>query len=100
MAEVAIDELRKAVLHLHPCKAAVFVEAVHVREEWKGQVVWEGPVHVFDLEGHPSATRAYAWSHYTDDHSERRRFVAVLNVPPIDHPIKAVRASIVQSRED
>ena len=37
-------------------------EVVAVVERFRGQPVWEGIVHVFDLEGHPSATTAYAWS--------------------------------------
>ena len=40
---------------------AVLVEAVPVKETFQGQIVWEGTIHVFDLEGHPKATRAYAW---------------------------------------
>jgi hypothetical protein len=35
---------------------------VPVKETFKGSTVWEGIVHVFDLEDHPKATRAYAWS--------------------------------------
>jgi len=38
------------------------VEAVPVKETFQGKTVWEGTVHVFDLEGYPKATRAYAWS--------------------------------------
>ena len=100
MTEVAIDELRKAVLPLPPCKAAVFVESVQVREEWQGRVEWEGSVHVFDLDGRPSATRAYAWSHLTDDRSEKRRFVVGLPQGKVDAPINAVRASIGQETRE
>jgi hypothetical protein len=32
------------------------------KEVFDGKTVWEGVVHVFDLEGHPKATGAYAWS--------------------------------------
>jgi hypothetical protein len=59
-----------------------------------GKPVWEGVVHVFDLAGHPSATRAYAWSSPID-RSAKRRFFAVLHVPPVDSPQAAVRAAIV-----
>lgn len=44
----------------------------------------------FDLAGHPTATRAYAWSHATE--GERRRFVAVLHATPAANPVTAVRA--------
>jgi hypothetical protein len=37
-------------------------QIVPVREEYHGQTVWEGVVHVFDLASHPTATGAYAWS--------------------------------------
>ncbi len=48
---------------------------------------------VFDLTGHPSASRCYAWSHTTE--GPRRRFVAVLHSPPVGPAVDAVRASIV-----
>ncbi len=48
---------------------------------------------VFDVSGHPTATRCYAWSHATE--GSRRRFVVVLHAPPVDSPVAAVRASIV-----
>jgi hypothetical protein len=40
----------------------VLVDALPVKEVFEGKTVWEGIIHVFDLEGHPGATRAYAWS--------------------------------------
>jgi hypothetical protein len=67
---------------------------VPVRETFKGSTVWEGIVHVFDLEGHPKATRAYAWSSPIED-SEKRRFFAVLHMGAIKSPVDAVRAAIV-----
>lgn len=60
----------------------------------EGATVWEGVVHVFDFEGHPKATRAYAWSSPIEG-STKRRF-AVLGIPPIMSPLDAVRAAIVQ----
>lgn len=36
----------------------VAIEAVYERHN--GEPVWQGHVHVFDLNGHPTATRAYA----------------------------------------
>jgi hypothetical protein len=40
--------------------------------------VWESAVHIFDLEGHPTASRAYAWSSSIEG-SDKRRFFAVLH---------------------
>lgn len=89
-AEIA--ELQGAILKLHGVQAA-HVESVPVREMFQGQVVWDGTVEVFDLTGHATASRAYAWSHEAD--SGGRRFVAVLHAPPVDTPLKAVRAALV-----
>ena len=95
--DVSIEELQKAVEHLHGVPAR-FLEAVEVDERFKGEVVWQGAVKVFELTGHPSgATRAYAWSFRTE--GTRRRFKAVLGVPPVDGPVMAVRASILAERE-
>jgi hypothetical protein len=38
----------------------VLADVLPIKEVWNGKTVWEGTVHVFDLEGHPKATRAYA----------------------------------------
>jgi hypothetical protein len=73
---------------------ATLVQSVPVRETFKGQLVWEGVVHVFDLEGHPDATRAYAWSSPIEG-SDKRRFFSVLQMGAIKTPLDAVRAVIV-----
>lgn len=62
-------------------------------ESHAGETVWEGVVEVFDLSGHPTAKRAYAWAHEAD--SGGRRYVAVLHAPPIVSPVTAVRGAIV-----
>ncbi len=73
---------------------ARFREVVSVSETFNGQPVWEGEVHVFDLDDHSKATRAYAWSSPVDG-SDRRRFYAVLHLGPIRSARDAVRAAIV-----
>lgn len=87
-----IPALQDAIRHLHGCEAT-HAETVHVDETFKGETVWSGDVEVFVLHGHPKAPRAYAWSEPTT--GTRRRFFAVLHVPPVDSPAAAVRASIV-----
>jgi hypothetical protein len=67
---------------------------VPVRERHGEATVWEGIVHGFDLTGHPKATRAYAWSSPIEG-SNKRRFFAVLHLPPVTSPVEAVRAAIV-----
>jgi hypothetical protein len=93
MTEGEIGQLKDAVERMHGGRARLR-EVVAVSEEFHGRPVWQGVVHVFDLEGHPSATTAYAWSSPIEG-STRRRFYAVLGVPPINSPLEAVRAAIV-----
>lgn len=90
--EVDADQLRNSVEAQHG-GTATLVQSVPVSESFKGETVWEGVVHVFDLAGHPQATRAFAWSYERD--GGKRRFIAVLQVPPINTPQDAVRAAIV-----
>ena len=88
-----IDDLREAVEKMHG-GTATLAQSVPVRETFEGAPVWEGVVHIFDLAGHPTATRAYAWSSPIES-SAKRRFFAVLHQAPVDSPQAAVRAAIV-----
>jgi len=92
MTEVSKDELARHIENLRGGKAT-WVEAVPVTESFQGQIVWEGEVQVYDLEGQPEASRVYAWSYQLED--GKRKFVAVLHKPPVDSPAAAVRAAIV-----
>jgi hypothetical protein len=96
--EVSVDQLKQAVEGQHGGTAAL-VAAEPVKEVFEGTTVWEGVVHVFDLEGHPKATRAYAWSSPVEG-SDKRRFYAVLHVGGIRSPLDAVRAAIVAEHKD
>jgi hypothetical protein len=58
---IEADQLQDAIEGLHRCSARL-TESVPIKEWHEGDVVWEGIVHVYDLEGHPTATRVYAWS--------------------------------------
>jgi hypothetical protein len=53
-------------------------------------------VEVFDLIGHPTANKVYAWSHNTDDPAKPRRHVTVLHTHPITSARDAMRAAIAQ----
>jgi hypothetical protein len=88
-----VEGLKAAVEGMHNCRAT-FIESVPILESWKGTAVWEGVVNVFDLTGHPEAKRAYAWSEPIAE-TAKRQFFTVLNLPPIDSPLKAVQATIV-----
>jgi len=78
---------------------ATFVESIEVDERHEGKPVWQGAVKIFELNGHPSgAKRAYAWSYLTGV-GTKRRFMAVLGLPPVDGPVMAVRASILADEQ-
>jgi hypothetical protein len=88
--------LALAVERLHGAKA-VFTQSVPVMEIYDGSV-WEGIVHVFGLQDHPEAARAYAWSSSPVDGGYRRRFFAVLHIGAVKSPADAVRATIEAQR--
>jgi hypothetical protein len=87
-----IQKLGQVIRDLHDVHVRHLGNAT-VHETFKGQTVWDGVVELFEVMGHETATRAYAWGCETDDGG--RRYVAVLNIPPITSPVEAVRASIV-----
>lgn len=93
----SINDLSAAVTHTHGCKA-IHVQTVEVHERHDGETVWDGTVHVFAID-HAKASRAYAWSYVVDEKTQRRRFLAILGVPPINSPIDAVRAAIASGEQ-
>lgn len=88
-----IPALKSAIEAQHGGRA-IFRSVEPVHEHYNDKPVWQGEVHVFDLEGHPKATRAYAWSSPVEG-SDRRRFYAVLHLGGIRSAKDAVRAAIV-----
>ena len=98
MAEVSIDQLKEAVEEMHNCTAS-FRAKVYIDETFGGEKVWQGDLYVFDLQDHPKAKTCYAWSSPVEG-SDRRRFYAVLEVPPVVSAVDAVRASIVSDYRD
>lgn len=88
-----VTDLQTAVERQHHCSARL-AQSVPIKETHGDATVWEGVVHVFDLEGHPTASRAYAWSSPIEG-SDKRRFFAVLHQEPVTSPMEAVRAAIV-----
>lgn len=85
------DALRDAIRHLHGCDAR-FVAWERARDTFGGEVAFDRKVGVFELVGHGEAKRAYAWTE--PGTGTKRRYFAVLSVPPIDSATAAVRASI------
>jgi hypothetical protein len=91
--EVSAGELQRGVESQHG-GTATLVDAPPVKEVFEGKTVWEGTVHVFDLEGHSKAARACAWSSPVEG-SNKRRSYAVLHLGGIQSPLDAVRAALV-----
>ena len=94
-----LEELQQIIRQLHGVNST-HIKSVPVTERFKGQVIWDGIVEVFELHGHPKASHAYAWIHETDDPKHPMRSVAVLNIPPAVSPETAVRAAIMQELRD
>jgi hypothetical protein len=90
-----IEELRDVIRRLHGAEAT-HVESVPVKEMFRGETVWEGIVEVFELTGHATAHRVYAWAHATDHPDKPIRHVTVLHLYPIKSAQDAVRAAIMQ----
>jgi hypothetical protein len=90
-----IQELQDVIRRLHGVDAK-HLESVPVKEVFQGRTVWDGIVEVFELRGHPKASRVYAWMHETDDPQRHRRHVTVLHTHPVESAKDAVRAAIVQ----
>ena len=83
-----IEELKSIIRRLHGAEA-MHRESVPVKEVFRGETVWECIVEVFDLAGHPKASRVY-WKSEPDHH------VTVLHLGPIKSAANAVIAAIVQ----
>jgi hypothetical protein len=90
-----IEELQAVILNLHGCNA-VHIETVPVTEEFQGETVWQGEVEVFETTNHPKAKRIYGWGHVSGDDDQGRRYVTVLELPPVTSPETAVKAGIMQ----
>jgi hypothetical protein len=90
-----LDRLKSAIEGLHKCSAC-YLRTQAVEETVRGKTLWIGDVEVFALTGHPRAKICYAWSSRKrkNDKDEERVF-AVLEIPPVNSPQTAVRASIV-----
>ena len=92
MNDVPLQTFEQAIDATHAAKGRL-LSRERVQECFEGQPVWEGEVLVFELEGHPGASRCYAWE--VDG-----QVTAVLHTGFVDSPIKAVRASILAEGED
>ena len=95
--QIATSDLIYAIREMHGCEST-WLGSEPVTETYQGAVVWEGRVQVFEVQGHPEASRCYCWSHAVDGTDERKVF-CVLGLPPVDSPAAAVRAAIVDEHQ-
>ncbi|MGH9929241.1 MAG: hypothetical protein ACREA9_08435 [Pyrinomonadaceae bacterium] len=79
---------------------SIIAFSVPVLEEFQGQTVWEGTVEVFELTDHPKARTGYAWGYPVGDNDQLRRYITVLELPPVNSPQTAVKAGIMQEIKD
>lgn len=86
-----VEMLLRAVEKAAGC-AAAHIGSEDVQETFKGSVIWDGRVELFELHGHPNASRAYAWEDKTKAHEG---YVAVLGVDPVKSSLDAVKAYLV-----
>ena len=93
MNELSLEGFENAIRETHGAMKIQFVHRERVVEEFEGETVWEGEVLVFMLSGHPSATICYAWE--VDG-----QVTAVLHTGPVDSPLAAMRAAIVQEHRE
>ena len=89
-----IARLQNAIRQLNHCESK-YGESVTVSEtflSFQKPTTWKGDVAVFEIYGHPQASRAYAWS----DRAENKHpwCVVVLEIPPVTSPQTAVQAAL------
>src|SRR5678816_668385 len=89
-----LRRLQNAILQLNGCQSK-YLEIATVSQTFVSfhkNTAWQGEVAVFEVYGHPTARRAYAWS-YTTEH-EKTRYIIVFEIPPVNSPETAVQAAI------
>ncbi|WP_395746679.1 hypothetical protein [Prosthecobacter sp.] len=91
MPSAYLQSLQKAIEAAHGCPCEHQTTG-YIHEEMDGETLWKGAVDTFALHGHPTATKAYAWSWKDEDGGNRH--VAILNLPPVHSPRTAVQQAI------
>jgi hypothetical protein len=91
-----LERLKLAVEQMRGCRAQ-HAQTVPMHEVFQGQTVWQGDVEVFNVAGHPKEQRCYAWS---SGRRDDEKFTAILEVPPVNDAVTAVRVSIVANAKE
>jgi hypothetical protein len=87
-----IDDLKLLVEREAKCRAT-HVTSQTIHERYEGMRVWDGIVEIFQLEGHPTANRAYAWAILPSE-GQQIEYKVILGLPPVNSAEDAVRVSI------
>jgi hypothetical protein len=87
-----IEKLQSVILRRHACQAS-WSESLPVHDVFRGQTIWQGIVEVFQLSGHPTARKAYAWLDQDGENDTTEMVETILEIPPVDSPLSAVWAS-------
>ena len=87
-----ISRLQVVIKRLYGLDSA-HVSTTPIVETFGGKIVWQGDVETFSIRGHPKAKRCFAWSY--QDESGKEQFTAVLELPPVDSELSAVRAALI-----
>jgi hypothetical protein len=90
-----IEQLQGTIRRIHGVDST-HVESVTVMESFRGEIMWDGQVEVFELHGHPKTDRAYAWMVEGDNPDHPQRHITVLHLSPVTSASLAVRAAIVE----
>ncbi len=93
MNDASLSTFEQAICATHGADQAMYTGRALIREEFEGETVWEGEVLAFQLLGHPTAQRCYAWE--VDG-----EVTAVLHEGAVDSPVAAVRATIESDHDD
>ena len=80
---------------MHNCRAIHF-GSEKVAESFQGLEVWSGKVEIYQLEGHPKAKIAYGWA-WKDGEGEIR-YIGILQLPPIQSALDAVKVAIASGQ--
>lgn len=89
MIVMLADELRLAIQQLHGCPSRIMASVPLSDNKLRRQSV-DGRVHVFELIGHPSALRCYAWATPTKTSSTVMH--AVLHAQGVTSPEAALQS--------
>ena len=89
-----LKNLKDAITAMHGCDC-VHISSMKVIEDYEAERVWEGDVEIFDLVSHPQATQAFAWAWEEDNEP---KYIAVLNISPVNDASDAVRAAIASGQ--